>query len=176
MERSPQTGTDASGRPTQVGHPATALEKFRAQWRLLDFYQRFEHLVTLVLTMLIAVIVVAALWNLIFRTIEFVLNGLNPTDNSVFQSTFGMIFTVLIALEFKKTLLIVTERHAGIVHVRAVLVIAMLAIVRKLMILDLTTTSTRQLFALSCAILALGAVYWLTRDQDRREREAEAEQ
>ncbi len=48
--------------------------------------------------------------------------------------------------------------------------IALLAIVRKLIILDLATTDALQLFALAAAILALGAVFWLFRDQDRRER------
>ena len=38
------------------------------------------------------------------------------------------------------------------------------------MIIDLTTTDAQQLFALAAAIVALGGVYWLVRDQDRRER------
>jgi hypothetical protein len=35
--------------------------------------------------------------------------------------------------------------------------------------MDMATTDTQQLFALAAAILALGGVYWLVRDQDRRE-------
>ena len=57
--------------------------------------------------------------------------------------------------------------HGGIVQVRTVVLIALLAIVRKVMILDLASTEALQLFALAAAILALGAVYWLVRDQDR---------
>ena len=56
-------------------------------------------------------------------------------------------------------------------QVRAVILIAMLAIVRKLIILDLETTTALQLMSLAGAILSLGAVYWLVRDQDRRESE-----
>ena len=52
-------------------------------------------------------------------------------------------------------------------QVRTVVLIALLAIVRKVMILDLASTEALQLFALAAAILALGAVYWLVRDQDR---------
>jgi uncharacterized membrane protein (DUF373 family) len=47
-----------------------------------------------------------------------------------------------------------------------------LAVVRKLIILDLKETDALQLFALAAAILALGGVYWLVRDQDRRQRNA----
>ena len=52
-------------------------------------------------------------------------------------------------------------------QVRTVVLIALLAIVRKVMILDLASTEALQLFALAATILALGAVYWLVRDQDR---------
>lgn len=43
------------------------------------------------------------------------------------------------------------------------ILIAMLAIVRKLLILDVGR-ATEELFALAAAIIALGAVYWLVRD------------
>lgn len=92
----------------------------------------------------------------------------DPTDYAVFQAVFGMIFTVIIALEFKRSLLVVAERRHSVVQVRAVLLIALLAVVRKLIILDLKETEAMQLVALAAAILALGAVYWLVRDQDRK--------
>ena len=85
----------------------------------------------------------------------------------MFQAVFGAIFTVIIALEFKRSLLVVAQRQESIVQVRTVVLIALLAIVRKVMILDLASTEALQLFALAAAILALGAVYWLVRDQDR---------
>jgi uncharacterized membrane protein (DUF373 family) len=47
---------------------------------------------------------------------------------------FGKIFTVIIALEFKRSLLLVADRRMGIAQVRAVILLAMLAIVRKLII------------------------------------------
>jgi uncharacterized membrane protein (DUF373 family) len=91
------------------------------------------------------------------------------TDYSVFQAVFGMIFTVIIALEFERSLLVIAERDRGVVQVRTVILIALLAIVRKLMIMDMSATDAQQLFALAAAVLALGGVYWLARDQDRRE-------
>jgi uncharacterized membrane protein (DUF373 family) len=53
------------------------------------------------------------------------------------------------------------------VHVRAVVLIAMLTIVRKLLILDLGGDESGDLFALA-AILALGVVYWLFKDREAR--------
>jgi uncharacterized membrane protein (DUF373 family) len=143
----------------------------RAGWKLLTLYQRFEHTVILILTGLIAIVVALAVWNLILKVVASIVfsGGFDPTDYSVFQSLFGMIFTVIIALEFKRSLLVLADRQHSVVQVRTVILIALLAIVRKLMILDLTVTDAPQLFALAAAIVALGAVHWLVREQDLRE-------
>jgi uncharacterized membrane protein (DUF373 family) len=150
-----------------------------ALWRTLTFYERFEQVVVFVLTVLIAAIVVAALWNLVKLVVTSLLlvDHLDPTEPAVFQALFGAIFTVVIALEFKRSLLVVVERRFGVVQVRAVVMIGMLAVVRKFIILDLSETDPMKLFALGAAMLALGIVYWLVRDQDRREAlAAEAQQ
>jgi len=141
----------------------------RAEWMLLTFYERFEQLVILILTGLIAIVIVFAVWNLGLKIFHAVLSpqDFDPTDYSVFQAIFGAIFTVIIALAFKRSLLVVAQRQESIVQVRTVILIALLAIVRKVIILDLASTEALQLFALAAAILALGAVYWLVRDQDR---------
>ena len=147
------------------------LSRGRQQWRLLTFYQKFEHAVMLVLTALIAIVVALAVWNLVLKVLLSILStgGLDPTDYTVFQALFGMIFTVIIALEFKRSLLVVVERRHGVVQVRTVVLIALLAIVRKLMIIDLSTADAQQVLALAATVLALGAVFWLVRDQDNRE-------
>ncbi len=49
------------------------------------------------------------------------------------------------------------------------MLIALLAIARKFIILDLGETEPAKIAALAGAALALGAVHWLVRDQDRRE-------
>ena len=142
----------------------------RAEWKLLTLYQKFEHAVILLLTALIAIVVALAVWNLALKVgISIISSGFDPTDYEVFQAFFGMIFTVIIALEFKRSLLVVAERRHGVVQVRTVVLIALLAVVRKLMIIDLSSTDAQQLLALAAAIVALGGVHWLVRDQDRRD-------
>jgi uncharacterized membrane protein (DUF373 family) len=106
----------------------------RTQWATLTVYRKFEHVVVLVLTLVIAVVIVAALWNLVLKVLfGLVLTGtFDPTDYTIFQAVFGMIFTVIIALEFKKSLMVMAERHESVVQVRTVILIALLAVVRKL--------------------------------------------
>lgn len=146
----------------------------RAEWKLLTFYEKFEHAVILILTTLIMVVVALAVWNLLVKVGVSIVGsgGFDPTDYAIFQALFAMIFTVIIALEFKRSLLVLAERQQSIIQVRTVILIAMLAIVRKLMIIELATDPP-QLFALAAAILALGAVHWLVREQDRRDQAKE---
>jgi uncharacterized membrane protein (DUF373 family) len=139
----------------------------RRRFDLLSFYEKFEHIVIFILAALIVVFVVFAVWNLALNLFQMIASSsLDPTDYKVFQAVFGAIMTVIIALEFKWSLLVSTERKQSVVQVRTVILIALLAVVRKLLILDVSH-STVQLFALGAAIIALGAVYWLVRDQDR---------
>ena len=146
------------------------------RWKLMSLYQQFEQIIILILTVLIAVIVVLAVWNLIVRLVLSIILSQNsdPAEYGVFQTLFGMIFTVIIALEFKRSILVVAERRQNIVQVRAVILLALLAVVRKLIILDLKETDALQLMGLSTAILALGAVYWLVRYQDSSESGSKA--
>ena len=142
------------------------------RWQPLTLYEKFEQAVILILTALIAIVTTLAVWNLVVKLVLSVVSvgGLDPTDYGVFQALFGMMFTVIIALEFKRSLVAITGRRYHIIEARTVILIALLAIVRKFLILDLTSTDASQLFALAAAVLALGAVYWMVRDQDRRER------
>ena len=137
----------------------------------MTFYQRFEDAILFILSGLIAIVILVAVWNLTLKILFSLIlaEAFDPTDHVVFQTVFGMILTVIIALEFKRSLLIATERRRSIVQVRTVILLAMLAIVRKLIILDLTETDALQLIGLAAAILALGTVHWLVREQDRRE-------
>lgn len=94
---------------------------------------------------------------------------LAPLDHAVFQAIFGMIMTVLIALEFNHTILSILHRKDSIVQLRTVILIALLAMARKFIILDITTVQPLTIIGLAFAVLALGSVYWVVREQDRRQ-------
>ena len=151
--------------------PADAAKWRWGRWRGLPLEVRFEDAIVLTLSAVIAVIVLLTVWSLVLKVVGILLDlgSISATDPAIFQNIFGMIFIVIIALEFRRTLLVITERQQSIVHVRAVILVAMLAIVRKLIVFDLTSGGSGELFALAAAILALGGVYWLVRDIDKRD-------
>lgn len=149
----------------------------REQWSAMTLYEKFEQVIVFALSAIIAVIVVAALWALLREVVNrLVLGAFGTLDYATFQVVFGMIFTVVIALEFKRSLLVATERRLGILQVRTIVLIALLAIARKFIILDLGQAEPAKIAALAAAALALGAVHWLVRDQDRRDQERRDQQ
>jgi uncharacterized membrane protein (DUF373 family) len=119
---------------------------------------------------LVAVVIVAALCGLAYRLATIVLSGLvNLADHRVFQTVFGMIMTVLIALEFDHTIMPALQRKRSIIRLRVVVLIALLALVRKFVILDASQSEPLTIIGLASAVLALGAVLWLVRDLDRKQ-------
>jgi len=151
------------------------LKRLKDDWPLLTYYQRFESIVALVLTLLIGLIIVVALFRLSFAVISGLLLGaLDPLDHVVFQTVFGEIMTLLIALEFNHTLQYVVTRQQSIIQTKVVILIALLALARKFIILDLHTVSADQLFGLAGATVALGVTYWLVKERGANNGQAGA--
>ena len=143
--------------------------QLRAQWAVLSYYQRFESAVALVLTLVIGLIILAALYRLTISVIVGLFLGvLNPLDPAVFQTVFGEIMTLLIALEFNHTLQYVVTRQQSIIQTKVVLLIALLAMARKFIILDLHEVTPGHLLGLAAITLVLGIAYWLMRERDDR--------
>lgn len=135
----------------------------------LTWYQRFEHIFAFMLTILVSLIMLVAMVRLSIDIIqELIFMSLNPLEHKVFQSIFGEIMTLLIAMEFNHTIHLVAMRKQNIIQVKTVLLIALLALSRKVIIMDLHELSASQVEALGLIILALGIVYWLLRERDDR--------
>jgi len=145
----------------------------------MSAYERFEHSVAFVLSLVLAMLIALALIQLLVRVVPLLLTGaLDPLDHEVFQGLFGSIMTLLIALEFKHSIVRVALRRDSVVQVKTVLLIALLALSRKFVVLEVTNTEPAMVAALAGATLVLGLVYWLLRERDdraapdRRERDA----
>ena len=128
-----------------------------------------EHLIMLAMATMIMLVVLIATSHLVVQVFVLLGSGqLDPANADVFRDVFGMFFTVLIGLEFRRSFLIVTGNNASVVRVRSIILIGMLATVRRLIVLDIKAIDIGETLATATAILALGIVYWLVRDQDRR--------
>jgi len=147
------------------------LSQLKTQWPVMSYYQRFESAVAVALTFVIGFIILVALYRLASTVFVGMLSGiLDPLDQKVFQNVFGEIMTLLIALEFNHTLQYVVKREQSIIQTKVVLLIALLAIARKFVILDLHEVGPAEMLGLAAVALALGITYWLVRERDELPR------
>jgi uncharacterized membrane protein (DUF373 family) len=141
-------------------------QTLRENWAVMSFYERFEEVIALILFAVIAVIVVISMIQLIRLVFTLLwVDAFNPLDHAVFQTVFGAIMTLLIAMEFKHSIIKVALRRDSIIQVKTVVLISLIALSRKFVILD-PEASPGKIAALAGATLALGIVYWLMRERD----------
>nr|WP_244455118.1 phosphate-starvation-inducible PsiE family protein [Gluconacetobacter diazotrophicus] len=133
--------------------------------RIAKIFDLFEEIAMLVLTLSIIIVASVGLFHVVVAVGAMVLTtGLAPTDPAMLQAIFGLFFTVLIALEFKHSILVMPDvQPHSMVRMRSVLLIGMMATVRKFIVLDLSGVNVMEMLALSASVLALGLVYWFVR-------------
>ena len=84
-------------------------------WPIMSVYERFEQIVAIVLSLVISVVIALALVQLVIRIVPLLLSGaIDPLEHDVFQALFGMIMTLLIAMEFKHSIVRVALRRSSI--------------------------------------------------------------
>lgn len=146
----------------------------RRYWKVMSLSERFEQVIAAILGVIIAVVILLALWELIRLVVDtLVFQHRNVLDHSVFQTLFGAILTLLIAMEFQHSIIKVIERREHIIQTKIVVLIALLALARKFIILETSSTSPTMIVALSFGVLVLGGVYWLIEQRDAARREQE---
>ncbi|TDX23344.1 uncharacterized membrane protein (DUF373 family) [Modicisalibacter xianhensis] len=139
------------------------------EWSSLSGYQRFERLVSLVLTLAISGVVLVAIYYLVLHVVDLLfVQSRDPFDYRVFQTVFDMILTVLIAMEFNNSIVRTMSERGGFIHVEIVVLIAIMAVVRKFMIMDIETIEPLKVMALAAGVLGLGICYWLVRQSNRK--------
>lgn len=141
---------------------------FEPKGPAMRVYAQFERLVGLALTACVSVVILFAIANLALGLAGAFGDGPRTFDYRVFQGLFEMILIVLIALEFNHSLAEVVKGKGSLVQVKTVVLIGILVVVRKFVLIDIDTTTVQMLLGLAAAILALGVVYWLVVDIDRR--------
>jgi uncharacterized membrane protein (DUF373 family) len=137
------------------------VSEMKESWPELNIFEKFEHIVSLIIMLMITIIIVIALLRLgknVFTIL--VINALDPLEFKVFQLIFGNMLTLFIAMEFRHSIQSVLHRRGHIIQVRTILLISMLAIARKFIVMD-KATSPETMAALAFILISLGVVYWL---------------
>jgi uncharacterized membrane protein (DUF373 family) len=126
-------------------------------------YVYFERCVASVLLFGTGIVIVFALGAFLLDLLR-TFADLDPSavDYLTFQNLFEGILAVVIALELTHSVQEMTVQRRGVVQLRTVVLIGILAVVRKLIVLDIEKTSGTFLIGLGATVAALGAVYTAT--------------
>lgn len=134
-------------------------------------YTRFERIVAGVLLAGMVVVILLATFSFLRTTGTTVLEWRGDLAYGTFQTLFDRVLAAIIALELAHSVHMMVKGKHGFTQVKTVLLIGVLAIVRKLILLEVSGTSGLFLLGLGGAILALGVVFALVHYVEMRESE-----
>lgn len=107
------------------------------------------------------------IWSIIDLTYNIYVKAIEPPFLLVkiddLLKTFGAFLVVLIAIEIFINIILYFKKTAN--HLRLVVATALMAIARKVIVLDYDQTSATSLLAIGAIIAALAFAYWLIRPQ-----------
>ena len=86
--------------------------------------------------------------------------------NQVLFTIFGLFLNILIALEILENITAYLRKH--VVHVELVIVTSVIAVARKIIILDLEKVTGNTIIGLGVAVLSLSIAYWIIRSSNIR--------
>jgi uncharacterized membrane protein (DUF373 family) len=131
----------------------------RLYLRVVD---QFEQIIAKFLGVLLLVLIVLASGELLRQMVFGLLQGQSLGKGETLIGFFGELLNILIALELLQNLTAYLQRHA--VQIQLVLLTAITAVARKLIVLPGTADSKPlMVVALGLCVLCLAGAYWLIR-------------
>jgi len=127
---------------------------------MLKWLDRFKKVVLVVITVMMAVVLLAAVVDL---TVILVKDLMSPPifilEIKELLRIFGLFLLVLIGIELFETMEIYIKEH--VIHVEVVIAVALIAVSRKIIILDIKELPSATLLAIAAIVLALSIGYYL---------------
>jgi uncharacterized membrane protein (DUF373 family) len=135
---------------------------------MLNFLERFERLITIILILLMVVVVTLATLDLAWGIAQEVIKP--PfifIDVEKLLDIFGLFLLVLIGIELLDTIRAYLKEH--VVHEEVILAAALIAVARKVIVLDVKKTDPLVIFGIASIILAVSAAYWIVKKMHSKE-------
>lgn len=132
----------------------------------LSGIHKVENLVSKILSIALIVVILVSLYDLVLILSTDLLKEPAGFFNKTLIEIFGLFLNILIALELLENITAYLRKH--IVQVELVVVTALIAVARKIIIFDPKQYDKIDLIALSVASLALAASYWMIRKMNQK--------
>ena len=129
-----------------------------------------ENIVSKLLSLALILVIIVSLFDLLILLIKDLLinEPVGFFDKAIIE-IFGLFLHLLIALELLENITSYIRKH--IVQVELVVVTALIAVARKIIIFDTTKYESNDLIALGIATLCLAASYWLVKGMNHKDKD-----
>ena len=147
--------------------------KERGVSRIVDYIKTFERVTTTVLIVMMALVVALSVADLAWLLIKDILSPpLVLLDINELVDIFGMFLLVLIGIELLETFMAFARERE--VHTEVIILVAMIALARKIITLDVNAVPSVSLLGIAAIVLALGVTYYIVRQTRSRARSPHA--
>ena len=139
------------------------IRKYSQNDNFLHLVENIQILVSKLLSIAMIVLILIAIVDLVI----FIINKLLAWDlndesfNKNLFTAFGLFLNILIALEILEN--ITAYLRKSVIHVELVIATSLIAVARKIIILDLKSTEGIKVIGLGVAVFALSISYWIIR-------------
>ena len=138
--------------------------------KFLHGLEIIEGWVSKLLSIGMIVVTLIAIFHLGYSLVETLIDTIYQHNVANFNTElfqlFGLFLNVLIALEILENITAYLKKH--VVQVELVLVTSLIAVSRKIIILDLEKKDSNDLIALAVAVFSLSISYWIIRQANSK--------
>ena len=136
----------------------------------LVFLSKIEGFVSKALSLAMVVIILITVWDLFVFLFQTIIEDIQDPGHLTEQliAIFGLFLNILIALEILENITAYLRNH--VVQIELVIATSLIAVARKIIILDLGKVDGLQLIGLAIAIVSLSFSYWLVRKITNRDQ------
>jgi uncharacterized membrane protein (DUF373 family) len=132
----------------------------------IHLIENIEVLVSKVLSLFMVLVILAAIGDLGFFLFQELFSAPYGKFSTTLYTIFGLFLNILIALEILENITAYLKKH--VLQVELVIVTSLIAVARKIIILDLKQVSAMDIIGLGVAIFALAISYWIIRSTNIR--------
>ena len=132
----------------------------------LHALENVEGIVSKVLSVAMILVILVAIWNLGVYLVQMLISQPDEPFTKTLFKIFGLFLNVLIALEILENITAYLKKH--VIQVELVIVTSLIAVARKIIILDLEKTSGVDIIGLGIALLSLSISYWIIRHMNAK--------
>jgi len=135
--------------------------------------EKFERFVIWAMLLLLGIVVIVSVFE--FAVLIFKVIFIEPHENAIafdinhLDSVFGLFFSILIGLELFETVKVYLKDN--IFHAEIILLVAIIAVARKVVLLDYSDTEGLTMLGIGFIILSLATGYYLLKKGNRIKNE-----